>query len=179
MDQLRADVATDLLLSGFGGDTGTDGGVGMVTTLSTLAGLEEESGDLRGFGPVIADIARQVAEQSRKGTWEFAVTDDKGRVVHTGTTRRRPTAAQRRHVEAAYPTCVFPGCRIPASECDFDHTIPWSEGGPTSEHNGTPKCRHDHILRHRGGWTFRRSPDGGHQWTSPLGHTYPIHPRGP
>lgn len=179
MDQLRADVVTDLLLSGSGGDTGGGGEVGLVTSLSTLAGLDEESGDLRGFGPVIADVARQVTEQFRNGLWTFVVTDDEGRPVATGTTRRRPTASQRRHVEAAYPTCVFPGCRIPSSQCDFDHTVPWSEGGPTTERNGTPKCRHDHVLRHRGGWTFQPTANGGHAWTSPLGHTYPVHPRGP
>lgn len=107
------------------------------------------------------------------------MTDDDGRPVATGMIRRRFTAMQRGHVEAAYPTCVFPGCRISASQCDFDPTIPWSEGGPTAEWNGTPKCRHDHILRHRGRWTFRRNPDGGHEWISPLGHTYPVHARGP
>lgn len=71
MDQLRADVATDVLLSGGGVAASDIGGVKVTTTLSTLAGLEEESGDLNGFGPVTAEIVRRVAEQSRRGRWEW------------------------------------------------------------------------------------------------------------
>jgi len=93
--------------------------------------------------------------------------------VQTGTTRRRPTADQRRAVEARDLTCVFPGCRMPAAQCDLDHRIPWSQGGPTTVDDLAPLCRHDHItVRHDAGWTYERLPSGMYRWTSRLGHTY-------
>ncbi|MGI8823239.1 MAG: HNH endonuclease signature motif containing protein [Acidimicrobiia bacterium] len=61
----------------------------------------------------------------------------------------RPGPGQRRQVETGNPTCVSPGCRIPAAGCDLDHRIPWSQGGPTSNDNLTPLCRHDHRIRHQ------------------------------
>ncbi|MGI8822811.1 MAG: HNH endonuclease [Acidimicrobiia bacterium] len=173
IDQLRADVLLDLL-EGNGHQAGP--GRGMVdihVDLDTLAGLSQAPGELAGFGPVIADIARQVADQQHHTQWRWTATDpDTGLPVHHGTTRRRPTPGQRRQVETGNPTCVFPGCRIPATQCDLDHRIPWSQGGPTSNDNLTPLCRHDHRIRHQTGWTHQPLPGGDHQWTSPLGHTY-------
>ncbi len=62
---------------------------------------------------------------------------------------------------------------MPATDCDLDHRIPHAEAGPTLTPNLAPLCRHDHhIIRHRAGWTHKPLPNGGHQWTSKLGHTY-------
>ena len=75
-----------------------------------------------GYGPVIADIARQVAENQPGAEWRWSLTHpDSGMVLDNGTTRRRPSTGQRRHVEARRPNCVFPGCRRPALDCDLDH----------------------------------------------------------
>ena len=173
MDQLRADVFLDLLE---GTTQTTKTGQGIVdirVDLDTLTQLTDHPGELAGYGPVVADIARQVVEQQGHVEWRYAVTDpDTGQTLHTGATRRRPTAGQRRGVETRDPTCVFPGCRIPATDCDLDHRIPWSEGGTTTVTNLVPLCRHDHRIRHHAGWTHQPIPDGGHRWTSKLGHTY-------
>lgn len=179
MDQIRADVLLDLLQGRETGHTrGHRGTVDIQVDLTTLAGLAESPGELRGFGPVISDIARQVAEQQPDSEWRYTVTDDQGQVVNNGTTRRRPNAAQTRQVEARNPTCVFPGCRMPASECDLDHNQTWSAGGPTEVENLAPLCRHDHVIRH-GGWAIKQSRPGTYQWTSPLGHSYTVGPGPP
>ncbi len=146
--------------------------------LATLAGLDDRSAEIPGLGPVIADIARQVAATHPRAEWRFGVTDEHGHVVCAGITRRRPDAAHLRLLQAIHPTCVFPGCRMPAVDCDIDHNTPWSEGGPTTIENTTPKCRHDHDLRHRGGWRYRYQ-NGRHIWTSPLGHIYVTRCRSP
>lgn len=180
MDQLRADVALDLLDPEAGQRSGSGrGALVMTVDLATLAGLADSSGDLGGYGPVIADVARQVAETSQHDEWRFVLTDSEGRPLHVGLTRRRPTATQRRLVETLYPTCVFPGCRVPASRCDLDHITPWAESGRTSVAELAPGCRHDHVLRHRAGWTYCRNGDGDHEWTSPLGHRYVKQARSP
>jgi hypothetical protein len=178
MDQLRADVMLDLLCGT--GEHPVAGSVRVNVDLTTLAELDDHPGDLAGYGPVIADIARQAARGLTNATWEFAVVDPgTGRPVFHGTTRRRPTAHQRRAVRAADRVCVFPGCRVPAVASDLDHTIPWADGGPTTEDNLAPLCRADHCLRHQAGWTYVRTPDGDHRWTSRLGHTYTTSGRDP
>ena len=173
MDQLRADVFVDLLE---GTPTRASAGRAVVdihVDLETLARLADHPGELAGYGPVIADIARQVTQQQDSAEWRYTVTDpDSGQLLHNGTTRRRPTASQRRHVQARNRTCVFPGCRMPAVESDLDHRAAWAEGGPTTVDNLGPLCRHDHTIKHRDGWTYRRLPNGDHQWTTKLGHTY-------
>lgn len=180
IDQLRADVLLDLLEGNSDAGRAGKGTVDLHVDLTTLTRLSEDPGELAGFGPVIADIARQVTEQQQGSTWRWTVTDpETGLVTHHGTTRRRPTAGQRRLVETRNPTCIFPGCRMPASNCDLDHRIPWSEGGPTSVDHLDPLCRHDHVIRHRAGWKHEPLPGGDHLWTSRLGNTYTTSGRSP
>jgi hypothetical protein len=148
--------------------------------LDTLSTLNDHPGELAGYGPVIADIARQVAADQLNAQWTYTVTNPDGLPVTTDTTRRRPTATQQRSVTARNHTCVFPGCRIPARDCDLDHTTEWQHGGPTTTTNLAPLCRHDHRiknLRTTGKrWTYTTTPDRTTTWTTPLGHTYTTTP---
>jgi hypothetical protein len=169
-DQLRADILCDLILGNDLAGLNSRGLVDIRVDLTTLAGLDDKAGEIPGMGPVIADVARKVAFSQQKAEWRVTVTGDNGEIILAETTRRRPTAAQTRLIHAQHPTCVFPGCRIPAEDCDLDHNIPWAQGGPTTTTNVNPKCRHDHILKDHG-WTHRYQ-NGRHIWTSPLGHTY-------
>lgn len=178
MDQLMADVFVDVL-NGHRDDD-TRGAVVMHVDLATLVELNDKAGELAGFTPVIADIARQVAAEQVNGEWRWIATHpDSGAILADGTTRRRPTAEQRRFVEAHHRTCIHPGCRMPAADCDLDHTKEWATGGRTMVENLPPACRHDHILRHEGGWSYRRMEDGTYVWTSRLGHRYTSKPRAP
>ena len=83
-----------------------------------------------------------------------------------------PPQAMRETVLTRDAHCVFPGCRMPAINCDLDHRQPWAHGGPTKTSNLAPLCRHHHNLRHHTNWTHQPLPNGDHQWTSQLGHTY-------
>ncbi len=174
MDQLRADVFLDLLAGKSRQESKSGGVVDIRVDLDTLTALTDHPGELAGYGPVISDIARQVVEDQHASEWRYTVVDtETGQMVRTGTTRRRPTTAQRRTIESRDVTCVFPGCRMPASQCDLDHRIPWSQGGPTTVDHLAPLCRHDHItVRHNAGWTYRCRPNGDYIWTSKLGHEY-------
>ena len=179
MDQLRADVLLDLL-NGTNPTkdpkrTGSNGQgvVDIQVDLATLTELVESPGELAGYGPVIADIARQIAAEQINGQWRYTITHpDTRQVVANGTTRRRPTATQRRYVQARHRTCGFPGCRNPAVDCDLDHRIRYTDGGPTTVGNLGPLCRHHHVIYHRHHWTYQPIAGGDYQWTSPLGHTY-------
>jgi hypothetical protein len=179
LDEIRADVALDLLAGQClcGSDETPKGTVHLTVDVATLAEMVQTPGDLAGYTPIVAELARKVALRQIDGEWTYTVSDN-GHPVATGTVGRRPTRAQRRHLHALYPTCVFPGCRMPAYGCDLDHRRPHSRGGPTYNDNLGPLCRHHHMARHHSPWLLERLPDGDHRWTSPLGHRY-LSKRGP
>ena len=172
MDQLRADVFLDLCTGGTA-ESPSEGSVDISVDLETLLALNDDPGELAGYGPIIAEITRRVADRQVDGTWRYTITDpDNGRPLSTGTTRRRPTAAQHREVTTRNRTCIFPGCRMPARDCDLDHRIPWAEGGRTRTEDLWPLCRYDHGVRHAAGWTYKILPNGAVEWNSRLGHIY-------
>ena len=173
MDQLRADVFLDLLMGiGPDGSRRIPASIDIVVDLDTLIGHSDRSADLGGFGPVVADIARQLAAE-HGSQWRYTIIDPTTRVpIATGITRRRPNAKQRRSVHARYRTCVFPGCRTPAHRADLDHRIAWAGGGPTSEANLAPLCRKHHRVKHEHDWTYRPTGPIDHTWQSGLGHAY-------
>ncbi len=183
-DQIRADVYIDLLCGrdvvtsgstspATAGGRRTRGTVDIRVDLKTLSGLDDNPGQLSGYGPVIADIARKVAAGRHDAEWRYTIVEPgTGRAIASGTTRRRPSAAQRRAVEAVSPTCVFPGCRVPAVDSDIDHREGWADGGSTTLGNLNPLCKHDHRVKHEAGWSYRMTEDGTAEWASRLGHTY-------
>ncbi|HEY5890689.1 MAG TPA: DUF222 domain-containing protein [Acidimicrobiia bacterium] len=187
IDQLRADTFLDLLC---GTNTATErsGGtavragqnrrntVDIRVDLTTLAGLDDNPGEIPGWGPVIAEIARQAADPDL--VWQTTVIDEHGQVVSVGTTRRRPTLKQHRHLTAETTTCVGPGCRMPAHQSDIDHNQAWSKGGKTIPENLGPLCRHENLMK-EAGWTLKRNPDGSYTWTTPHGHTHTTGPDPP
>jgi hypothetical protein len=180
IDQLRADVLIDLLTGRGEKAGGSRASVELRVDLTTLAGLDQHPGELSGFGPVIADIARQISERQHDSEWRWTLNDpESGQVLTSGVTRRRPTASERRQVETRNRTCIFPGCRMPARDCDLDHRVPWAEGGPTRVDHLDPLCRHHHLIRHRHRWRRRPLPNGDHLWTSPFGHHYTTSGRPP
>lgn len=177
LDQIRNDIALDLLMGRCVHGVSSGGRADISIAAETLIGVSTEPGQLSGFEPVIAEIAKKTVYENIDGEWTFTVTDQ-GEPVATGTLSRRPTASQQRQIRANYPTCVFPGCRFKAYDCDLDHRRPHAAGGATHNDNLGPLCRHHHMTRHHGHWKLQRLDHGGHQWTSPLGHTY-ISRRGP
>ncbi len=79
-------------------------------------------------------------------------------------------------VRARDPVCTFPGCGVPSSHCDLDHTVPHPRGS-TSVLNTSPRSRRCHRYKTAGLWRARTlTTDHGHgpvvtahHWTSPLG----------
>jgi len=179
VDQLRADVAIDLLTGRLtDADTGEGkaGSVNLHVDLTTLAGLDDHPGELAGYGPVVSDIARQVAEeQQEKSGWNAVVSDpETGEPLHVVSVKRRPTTRQQKMIRALHPVCVFPGCRMPAVDCDLDHCVDYAFGGPTTVGNHAPLCRHHHMSKHQDGWRYAKTGRVGVDWVSPFGHTYRI-----
>ncbi|MGH3965109.1 MAG: DUF222 domain-containing protein [Pseudonocardiaceae bacterium] len=115
---------------------------------------------------VIADLAAQYATdraQDTQGARGAPGQDPDARFAG---------AVLRRHVQIRDRVCVHPGCRCPARHADLDHTVDYVHGGVTTEANSGPVCRHDHGLKHAGGWRLDQPEPGHFVWTSPLGRTY-------
>ncbi|MBO0981570.1 HNH endonuclease signature motif containing protein, partial [Microbacterium sp. SD291] len=137
MDQVRADLATDLLLASTPSEangTGLDnirGNVQVTISGSTLIGADDRPAELDGYGPIHPDIARDLA--SRNGGWTRLFQDPTGMVTETDT--YSPTEGMRRFLRARDQHCRFPGCRMPVHRCQIDHNHDHAKGGRTEISN--------------------------------------------
>jgi hypothetical protein len=89
-----------------------------------------------------------------------------------------PSAKLAKFVRCRDLTCRAPGCDVPASKCDIDHTVPYAEGGPTHASNLSCKCRTHHLAKTFWGWRDQQLPDGTLVWTLPDGQIYVTTPGG-
>ncbi len=217
-------------------------GMELRVRLSTLLGHDQYPADLAGWGPVHAELARNLVTDLGPAQWRFALTDAHGQLINCGITsvrppgtpvrsarcraivelqvpaealhalaadrtalggwadmvadlahqlqrhttgpssysgdayRRSPGAVLRRYLEIRDRSCTMIGCRAPARSADKDHTRDHAHGGPTTGPNLGDACRHDHRLKHEGGWTLHQSQPGHFHWTSRLGHHYQRRP---
>jgi hypothetical protein len=175
MDQVRADTAADLLLGTNREHMAVE--VHVTVPLTTLLGLHADPGELEGYGPIPAELARELANNA---TWRRIVTDPvDGTVLDVGR-RRYPSAALARHVQTRDKTCRFPGCPRKARKSDIDHTRRHVDGGGTHDGQLSSLCRHHHRLKDEDteptGWTLAQPAPGHLQWTSPTGRVYRVGP---
>ncbi len=159
------------------GNTGTPAGRAtraqlLVTVAgSTLLGLDDDPGELAGYGPIPASLARLIATDS---TWRRLIVDpDDGTVQRLDRLSYRPGRVLGDQVRARDVRCRFPTCNRAATDAgvDLDHGIAWPHG-PTAATNLTAKCRSHHRLKTHGWWKHRQEPDGTVRWTSPTGQVY-------
>jgi hypothetical protein len=138
---------------------------------------------------------------SRDGPWTFTRQDDPGPPVGFGTwlltipggqhftVKLGPvpvTDCDHRHESHAYQpsdtlrhlveirdgTCTFPPCSRHARNCDFEHAMPYDQGGRTCMCNAGARSRRCHKVKQSKGWTVTQPRPGWHQWTTPSGRTY-------
>src|SRR5262245_34212387 len=152
------------------------GALELTVPLETLMDLADDAGELGSWGPVIADVARSVADHLKTASWRFSVTDKAGRVIWNGPTRRRPTTGDAEYVRARDRRCRFPSCRRRARRCHLDHTHEHQHGGPSIPCNIGALCARHHRLKTLGTWKLWQIPDGTFIWVSPLGRTYVVKP---
>jgi hypothetical protein len=143
----------------------------VTVSLATLIGASDEPGELAGYGPIPATLARRIAADP-DGTWRRLVTDPLGQLIDYGRTRYTPPTDLDQFARARDVMCVFPNCNRQAEACDLDHTLAWDHDGETNPDNLAPLCRRHHRTKHQANWTYQRLPDGTIEWTSPTGHKY-------
>lgn len=183
IDQLRADLFTDLLLASRPTDAHGTGLENIHATIqvtvaaTTLAGADDRPAELDGLGPLLPDVARSLA--GRRTGWTRLFLDSTGMVVETDT--YTPTEQMRRFLRARDQHCRFPGCRAPIHRCEADHNEDWALGGKTHIDNLAHFCGRHHPLKHPDipdshRWYARQLPDRSVEWTSPNGRRYRDRP---
>ncbi|HET9602542.1 MAG TPA: DUF222 domain-containing protein [Acidimicrobiales bacterium] len=88
-----------------------------------------------------------------------------------GRSTRLANRAQRRTLQALYPTCAIPGCTTRYQLCKLHHVHWWEHGGSTDLHNLLPLCvTHHHAVHHRH-WQLNLTPNRQLTITYPDGTT--------
>ncbi|WP_344748114.1 hypothetical protein, partial [Kribbella aluminosa] len=149
--------------------------------ITTLLGMDDDTCELAGYGPIPADMARRIATN---GTWRRLLTDPtNGAVLEASTTRHDPGTLVTETLLARHPVCAWPGCNRTSRECDRDHITPYARTGETSLAGLAPFCEYHHVIKDTKtwGWTTTHHPDGSLTLTAPTGHRYTTIPpaRGP
>ncbi len=178
IDAYRADALTELAAS-YLAQTEETGlhhrrpvTLNLTLDLPTALGLANNPGQLAGYGPIPASIARELAAD---GKWRRFITEPiTGTLLDYGRQSYEPPQALVDFLMARDRTCRFPGCRQPARISDIDHAIPWEEGGETNLENLGLLCRRHHRLKTHGDWKLTSHKDGSCEWISPLGKKYYV-----
>ncbi|NYE19198.1 HNH endonuclease signature motif containing protein [Microbacterium immunditiarum] len=192
IDQLRADVLSDLLIEGDATVHPTEARgiratVAVTVPALTLLTPSDTDADraaaglapavVEGLGPIPLDRARELCGGA-DGWMRILTHPETGMVLSVGRSQYRPPPMLRKLIRWRADRCMAPGCGIPASRCEIDHTIAWEYGGHTSLDNLAPLCKGHHTVKHHGGWRVRQVPDSGGalEWRSPAGRTYVVQP---
>ena len=180
LDQKRADVLADLLLTGAPTAHGDGSALGAIRAqvqitvpVLTLADDGDEPALLSGSGPIDPETARTLAAGA-PGWDRLMVHPRTG--LPLGVDRYRPSEEQRRFLRARDERCRFPGCTQKPWRCDADHTVDHAHGGETSVENLAHLCRRHHTVKHQTAWTVTQRPGGVLLWRGPTGRTYPDRP---
>lgn len=191
LDQVRADLARDLLLHGVPPDSPTERSapaeavtagirptVHVTVPVMTLLGRAEDPGVLDGYGPIDPDTARTLAAQAPSFA-RLLTHPVTGTVLDIDRTSYRVPADLRKWLQVRDQTCRFPGCSRPAVGCDLDHSDDWKgAGGATAHHNLAHLCAAHHHLKHDTAWSVRHLEAGVLEWTSLTGARYRTTPEG-
>jgi hypothetical protein len=87
-----------------------------------------------------------------------------------------PSDLLRHLVNVRDAQCGFPSCSRHATETDFEHSVPYQQGGRTCGCNCWSCSRSCHQVKQRNDWRVTESRPGYHQWTTPSGRQYTKEP---
>jgi len=183
MDERRADLLADVLSGRLCNPdlnlpTPVNPGKPLVQVtmpMTALFGLTDDPCELLGYGPVTADMAREIAANA---VWRRLLFDPvSGALLDHGRSTYTPPVALADFVKARDVYCRFPTCRRKVVNGELDHVRAYADGGSTSEFNLAGYCpRHHHLKHAGGGWQVRALPDGGLEWITPTGHRHVTRP---
>ena len=89
----------------------------------------------------------------------------------------QPNDTLRHLVQVRDGECTFPPCSRHARETDFEHAVPYDQGGRTCACNAGARSRQCHRVKQSKGWRVTQPKPGWHQWETPAGRVYTQGPK--
>lgn len=168
LDQLRTDVALDLLLTGKGGASERTE-VYLYVDLQTYLGLNDSPAELAGHGHVPAEIARHIAT-GPDTTLRRLITDPlNGQVIEVGKFRYRPSVDVSEFARIRDRECRHPGCPRPVQGCATENTATESAKPESGADSTLSYCLRHRRLKDRVDWEYKVRADGKLMVTTPTG----------
>ena len=182
LGQLMADLLVNAVAGGGDRSNGTPPprvALGLMMSDTALLGGADDSARLDGFGPIPAELAREIVADActrddevwlrrlytRPDTGELVSMDSRGRFFRGGLAK---------FIRLRDQTCRTPWCDAPIRQ--VDHSRASSAGGSTSERNAQGLCEACNQAKEALGWRARPGPDRTIQTTTPTGHTHITRP---
>lgn len=159
-------------------------GLALHLVMSDLAlfGASEEPAHLQGYGPLPAELARELvtgacSRDERVWLRRLYTSPVTGELVSMDSRSRLFPTGLARFIRLRDQTCRTPWCD--AQIRDLDHADDHHAGGPTSGDNGQGLCEACNHAKQAHGWRARPSPSPGRHridTTTPTGHTHRSRP---
>ncbi len=152
--------------------------LGVVMSDQALFGTSDESAYVEGYGPVPAELAREIVagactREELVAIRRLYTSPTTGELVSMDSLSRRFRHSLGRFIRLRDQTCRTPWCDAPVRH--GDHAEEFAARGPTSAANGQGQCEACNHAKQAPGWRARPSPGtGSHQieTTTPTGHVY-------
>lgn len=185
-ERSRGQLMADLLVQRVtGAQPATPGGapvvpvtLNLVLSDQTLLGGADEAAHLDGYGPIPADLARQLAHDTMDAGLKlwlrrlYAGRD--GRLVAMDSRARLFPKLLAKLIVLRDQLCRTPWCGAPIRH--LDHVSDHQAGGATSADNGQGLCEACNHAKQAPGWRAGPAPGGVVETVTPTGHVYSSRP---
>ncbi len=147
----------------------------LLMTDSALFGDDDRDARLDGFGPIPAELAREIVADTLsadEAVWVRRLFSEPitGSLLAYDPRARRFPATLERLIRLRDGVCRTPWCSAPVRH--IDHAEPHARGGATSLANGQGVCEACNYAKQADGWRTRVGSDGEVVTTLPTGHAY-------
>jgi hypothetical protein len=145
----------------------------VVVSDQVLLGTREEAAELDGYGPIPAELARElVKEATERQLRRLYAAPATGDLVAADARSRSFPAGLGELIELRDQICRTPWCDAPIRH--RDHVVPVEAGGETSRLNGQGLCEACNYAKEAEGWSSRPVPGTRHtvEITTPSGRCY-------
>ena len=172
-NQIMADTLVGRVVSGATTEAGEPGVmINLVVTDETLFRGGDEPGWVDGYGPVPADLARQLGTTEHAWLRRLYTSPTTGELVAMDSKARTFPTKLAQLIRLRDQRCRTPWCDAPVRHTD--HAEAAAEGGETNGVNGQGLCEACNYAKEAIGWQAKPRPGPRHtiETTTPTGHTY-------
>jgi hypothetical protein len=180
----RGQVMADTLVervTGRSATVATPIAVNLVVSDETLLGGGDAPGEISGYGPIPAGVARQLVsgavgdQRSRATLRRLYARPVSGALVAMESRARLFPRGLATFVRLRDQRCRTPYCGAPIRH--LDHARRWAAGGPTSAGNGLGLCERCNYVKEGSGWVAETGIDQRRRrhtavFTTPTGKSY-------